>query len=245
MRKQFPSGISEQLGYYVYLYINPISGLPFYVGKGQSNRIFQHLREEGEAAKHEKIKEIREAGLEPELEILVHGLDDEETALRIEAAVIDLIGKDNLTNDMRGWRSASYGRMTIDDIIAVYDRTKVIITEPSILIRVNQLYHYEMSDLELYEATRGVWVIGERREKARLAFAVFEGVVREVYEIVHWFPGGTTEYFTRPLENVDAPDRWEFVGRLANEEISEKYRLKAVDQYFDPPSQNPIRYVNC
>ena len=35
----------------------------------------------------------------------------------------------------------------------------------------------------LYEATRGVWKVGERREYAHLALAVFEGVVREVYAI--------------------------------------------------------------
>ena len=245
MRKQFPAGVAEQLGYYVYLYSHPLTGNIFYVGKGKGNRIFQTLHEDGEAAKHEFIKEIRESGLEPKLSVLVHGLESEETALRIEAAVIDLLGKENLTNDVRGWKSDSYGLMGLDDIIAVYDRTKVTIKEPAILIRVNQLYRYEMDDLELYEVTRGVWVIGDRREKAQLALAVFEGVVREVYEIVQWFPGGTTQYFTREPENVNAPDRWEFIGRIAAPELRDKYLLKAVDQYFDPPSQNPIRYVNC
>jgi hypothetical protein len=40
-----------------------------------------------------------------------------------------------------------------------------------------------MSARELYEATRDGWVLGPRREGVGYACAVFEGVVRKVYEI--------------------------------------------------------------
>ena len=45
-----------------------------------------------------------------------------------------------------------------------------------------------MSSQELYEATRGWWVVGERRKNVKLAFAVFDGVVREVYVVDEWQP---------------------------------------------------------
>ena len=88
---RLPHAVSEKLGYYVYLYIDPRTDLPFYAGKGQGSRILDHLFEVGQARKHRIIDELRTAGLEPRLEDLTHALADEEgRALRVEAAVIDL-----------------------------------------------------------------------------------------------------------------------------------------------------------
>lgn len=56
-----------------------------------------------------------------------------------------------------------------------------------------------MADREPYEATRGIWVLGRRREKAIYAFAVFEGIIQEVYEISEWYPAGTLEYETHTV----------------------------------------------
>ena len=61
------------------------------------------------------------------------------------------------------------------------DCERIIIVEPTILIRINQFYRQGMSGKELYEATRGVWKVGIRREKVRIAMAVFKGFVKEVY----------------------------------------------------------------
>ena len=49
-----------------------------------------------------------------------------------------------------------------------------------------------MNETELYDATRGIWKVGEERVKAKYAFAVFEGVIREVYEISQWLHAGST-----------------------------------------------------
>lgn len=109
----FSAPAIEKLGYYVYLYINPTDGKIFYVGKGKGNRAFQHLTDETEHDKNKKIKEIREQGKEPIIEILIHGLEDEEIALKIEAGAIDLLGINNLTNKVRGWGSSIVGRMEV------------------------------------------------------------------------------------------------------------------------------------
>src|SRR6185436_8955699 len=100
--KKLSSKVVEKLGYYVYLYKYPLDGLVFYVGKGKGSRILTHLNDKSESRKVEIIEKIRKNGAEPLIEILVHGLQDEMTALRIEAAVIDLLGVKSLANQVRG-----------------------------------------------------------------------------------------------------------------------------------------------
>jgi hypothetical protein len=118
------------------------------------------------------------------------------------------------------------------------------IHEPAMLIRIARLYDPGMSDVELYEATRGHWRAGPRRERADLALAVAGGIVREVFEIDGWHPAGTTPNATS-IHGAAPPDRWEFVGRLAAEAVRTKYVGGSVKSYFTPGNQNPIRYVNC
>jgi len=182
--------------------------------------------------------------LEPRIEILVHSLPDELSALKIEAAVIDLIGKDNLTNEVRGYETGVFGRTPLDELIAIFEAQPVEIEEPAILIRVTNTYRYGISTQELYDITRSAWVIGKRREKAQYGICVYAGIVREVYCIEKWLPAGSTPT-TRPPEDVNRPDRWEFVGKVADESIRKKYLLKSVEMYFSKRSQNPITYINC
>jgi hypothetical protein len=68
-----------------------------------------------------------------------------------------------------------------------------------------------MTPVELYDATRGIWKVGkQRREQADYAFAVYEGIVREVYRIKTWLPAGST-FSTRDPRGVKRRGRWEFV----------------------------------
>src|SRR4051812_36861754 len=90
------------------------------------------------------------------------------------------------------------------------------IHEPVLLIRIADRYRPDMSDVELYEATRGVWRVGAARETVRVALAVFDGVVVEAYQIDSWHPAGTNEYLTRSDEQLAVPGRWEFLGSVAS-----------------------------
>ena len=243
--KKLPHAVSRQLGYYVYLYINPFDGKVFYVGKGRGNRVYSHLDADTESSKGKIIQELREQGKEAKIEILVHGLESDEDALRIEAAAIDLIGVHELSNRIRGYRSKAVGRAALTELIALYQSEKALLDEPVILIRINRLYRYDLTELELYEATRGVWVTGKRREKATFAFSIFRNTVREVYKIVEWFPAGTTMYHTRDKEEICRERRWEFIGRIADQQVQDKYINKSVEEYFPLRAQNPITYVNC
>ena len=117
-----PPEVAHRLGYYVYLYLDPQDGQPFYVGKGKGGRALSHLSDEAESRKRAKIDELRMFGRTPQIDILAHGLRDEETAFRIEAAVIDLCGLDALTNEVRGWRSLQLVRIPLSALTTCYAR---------------------------------------------------------------------------------------------------------------------------
>src|SRR5699024_7254948 len=128
----------------------------FYVGKGKRNRIFDHLTDLKNTKKSRVIKQILEKGQEPKIEIITHGLEDEQRALKVEAAMIDIIVKEKLTNKMRGWQSRLYGRVEVNQLIMMYEREQVNIDEPVLLIRITQFYSFGMTDMELYDTTRGI-----------------------------------------------------------------------------------------
>ena len=240
---EIPPDVADHLGYYVYLYVDPRTDKPFYVGKGVGRRVLAHLGDEADSAKARRLSELADQGLEPRLEILTHGLRDEETAFRIEAAAIDLLGLPELTNEVRGSRSVQFGRKTLRELSAYYAAEPVEVTHPALLIRVNRQYRHAMSADELYEATRGVWKLGPRREEARYAMAVFRGVVKEVYEIQTWHAAGTTRYATR--SDVEVPGRWEFLGAVAPQEVRSAYLDRNVRSQFKPGAQSPVTYVHC
>lgn len=75
--------------------------------------------------------------------------------------------------------------------------------------------------------------------------AVYEGVVRAVYEIEAWHPAGSTSYKTRDASTLRREGRWEFTGRLASQPIHSLYLGRSVSAYPRPGLQNPVVYVNC
>lgn len=120
----------------------------------------------------------------------------------------------------------------------------VEVTEPVILIRINRLYRPDMTADELYDATRSQWKVGTRRDGAEYAFAIYKGVVLEVYSIEAWHPGGTTPCKTKVHTNPRPAGRWEFTGSVAREPIRSKYIGRSLADYFPRGSANPVVYVN-
>jgi len=95
----------------------------------------------------------------------------------------------------------------------------------------------------LNNAKRSAWKLGRKREKAEYALSVYGGVVREVYEISAWAPGGSTIKVRDAHGRADSRDRFEFVGQIAYDAIRNRYPGKSVAHYFKPGAQNPM-YVN-
>ena len=191
--KKFSKEIKKALKYYVYLFSNPITGEIFYVGKGKGDRVFYHLEDTNENEKVKKIKEIRSQGREPKIEFLVHGVEDEVTIKKIEAAIIDLIGKNKLTNKIGGYESSYFGRMDLNQIKARYTSDEANITEKVVLIKLSTTFRYNMEPIELYDYTRGIWKVAEnRRNEITHAFAVYDGIIQETYNVLQWFKAGTT-----------------------------------------------------
>ena len=66
----FPPDVIQKLKTYVYRLIDPRNGETFYVGKGQGNRVFAHIRAEQVpdddelSSKLKRIREIRLSGFE-------------------------------------------------------------------------------------------------------------------------------------------------------------------------------------
>lgn len=82
--------------YYVYQYIDPITQMPFYIGKGSRDRKFSHLAEtltvSTNKRKFYKIQKIRKLGLEPIIEE-IKIFDIEEDAYLFEEKLIFAYGR--------------------------------------------------------------------------------------------------------------------------------------------------------
>jgi len=251
---EFSTSIVEAIGYYVYLLRDPRDGEIFYIGKGVGNRVFCHLSDsldaELESDKLGRIREITNAGFHVDHQIVRHGLTEKES-FEVEAALIDVLGLKGLTNMVQGHKAEDRGLMNISDVIARYDAPPADIKEPVVLITVNKLFNRGMSAERLYDVTRGKWVMSDRRDKAKYAFAVFRGVIREVYKIEKWQPASTDSYSgmdewiaekKATFGNLNRT-RWEFVGEVCPE--LRHYVGKNTLSYQKQGSQNPIKYVNC
>lgn len=234
--------IANALGFYVCAYIDPRDESVFYIGKGVGKRATDHLFDKSESKKVARINSMLAAGFEPRIDIVAHQLRDDFESSRVEAALIELIGVNQLTNLVRGRFSTDYPRRPLTDFIMEHAPRLVNVTDPALLIRINRQFKYRMSAEALYESTRGIWVVGERRNRARFAMAVYAGVVREVYEIESWHRAGTTTYATRLQAELakQKSKRWEFVGHVALEPERSRYVGRSVAHLFRAGQQSPV-----
>lgn len=229
----FPQSVIEQLEYYVYFLRDPSNKEVFYVGKGKENRVFEHvacaLAEVTESDKLDRIRTIENSDKSVEHFLLRHGLT-ERVAFEVEAAVIDFVGIRNLSNFQAGHYSTDFGIKTTEEVVAMYSAPPFETNQPVLLININKLFDREMTETEIYDATRKSWVVGPRRNKAKYAVATYRGLTREVYVINEWYQIG---------------DRWGFNGERADEGTRTSLRYKSIAGMAKRGSANPIRYINC
>jgi hypothetical protein len=118
-----------------------------------------------------------------------------------------------------------------------------------IAICINEQYPHCKTAEELYTATRGIWRLGrDRAGRAKYAFAIYKGEIKEVYEIERWLPATkeSTDFWVEKLESqgrtIKPEQRYEFIGHLAPEEIRKKYIGHLIPKRH---KGNPIMYFNC
>lgn len=249
-----PPEVAERIGpYYVYVLVDPRDDLIFYVGKGTGQRLLAHGYEAllqadpgPRSGKVARIREVRNAGYEPRIDVVRHGLTEQE-ALLIEASLIDCVGK--LTNKVAG-HGAAEGRSSLKELVSRYGATPIDPgASPVLLVRLGHWkeqreeiesgifrsghgYRDDMTPEELAASTRAWWVINPatvERRGIRHAVAVHDGVTRAVMIIGDWGRRGNRRAFgATPLTHGPVFDEW--VGPLGRRVT------------FKKGSQSPITY---
>lgn len=233
----FPPEVVEQLQYYVYRLIDPRNGETFYIGKGKSNRVFNHasgkVEEDESNEKMSRIHEITLGGFEVAHVIHRHGMD-EKTAFEVEAALMDAFP--GITNIAGGHKSSDFGSMHSKEIIQKYSAEEADFKHKILLISVNQ----SVAEKSLYEATRYAWRLSkDNASKAEYIAATVKGMIKEVFIAHEWleatiqnFPGKET-----------IPGRFGFNGSIAPTAIRKLYIGKRTpEKYRSKGASNPIKY---
>ena len=176
------------------------------------------------------------------IDIIRHGIKTDREAKIIEATCIDLLGVGNLTNKVRG-SGVDMGRVTLEEIHSLCSgkTVKIKAKHAGIAFLLNSTYKSGMSEVALFESTRGVWHNPRRDESIKYAYATYGGLIKEVYEIHSWVPAGTQQYFERELIDEDIVNRWEFIGKKASQEVRELYIGKILEK--DRSFGSPFVYV--
>lgn len=243
-RTQFPPGVSERLGWYVYRLIDPRNGETFYVGKGIGDRIFEHARgvrvdgdeREGDGdLKLRRIRAILAQGMEVLHVVHHHGIESEEFAYRIETAVMDCFP--GLSNLAAGHGASEFGVRHVEQIVDQYAAPELVPLEPLIAISIGR----SSAERSIYDAVRGVWRIELKRAvQHKLVLAVSGGLVRGVFRPQQWRPG-LREHFS--FLDEDAANRFGFVGTVAEESAQAHYLNKRMPE-GKGHRQNPIRFLS-
>ena len=236
--ESFPPEVALRLKTYVYRLIDPRNGETFYVGKGQGDRVFAHIRAQVEGDvldnKVKRIHEIHLAGFEVAHVIHRHGMDD-KTALEVEAALIDAYP--GLTNIVGGAGSSDFGVMHAKEIITRYCAEPAVFRHRALLISINRT----ATETSLYEATRYAWKISKSKaEKAEVVLATRQGLIVGAFIADRWLEATAANF----PGHGDMPGRLGFIGHEAPSDIRALYVGKRVpDEYRKPGAANPIKYT--
>lgn len=224
----FLPAVAENLRSYVYLFIDPRDERIFHVNIGDGERCFRHLAEAHDTGDPPLVREIEDAGQRVRIDILRHGMDA-ATATAVAEAVADALGPAEPRD--RQQRSPA-GRMSVGDLNARYGAKPATIRpeHPVVLVRI-PLAGRRGTDRTCYELARGWWPADERRDHARWAFAVDDGVVRSVYRIDAWEP-------------ARAGNRWGFRGKR-DPAMEQEYLQRDVSRYLSTDRRRQLTYVNC
>ncbi|MCF6276649.1 MAG: hypothetical protein L3J07_02245 [Candidatus Magasanikbacteria bacterium] len=147
--------------------------------------------------------------------------------------MINFLGIKNLTNIVKGHNSEDRGLMKLEDIKIKYEAENAIFEESAILININNLYQRNMSEKEIYDATRKSWRIDiKRASKIKIVCSIYKSIIREVFLVDKWVP------------SIEVKHKYMFNGKVVQKKIRNKYINKSVAKYWGQGMQYPIKYVS-
>lgn len=238
----------QELKFYVYGLIDPETNKPFYIGKGEKNRVFNHVDEAltnpSQDDKLDKIREIKSKGFEVKHIIFRHGLSENES-FQIESVLIDTIEyfQINLTNKVKGHHSIDKGLMTTNEVIRLYKSEPLNeIRNDAGIININRLYKRGTGYEGIYNAVRECWPLKEyRRKTLKYILAEYKGLIVEVFEVKgEWYP--VDDIYKSGKRKGQKRIRWGFVGEKATETIRELYLNKSISHHKKRGASNPLRF---
>jgi uncharacterized protein len=171
--------------------------------------------------------------------IIRHGLTEKQS-FDIESTIIDLLNYMNfeITNKVFGHHSYESGIMTTDEIIRLHNAEPLTkLDDFVIFININKLYKRGGDVEKIYQATKASWVIGkEKLNKIKFALSEYRGLIVEVFEVDEWYEVPVVD------KNGKQKIRWGFNGKVASDEIRNKYINKSVAHAKKRGAANPIYY---
>ncbi len=173
----FPPEVKAELGHYLYRLIDPRNGETFYVGRGQNNRVFNHVASDF-SDKGKRIHAIEIAGLEVVRVVHRHSLS-KKVAKVVEAALIDAYP--GLTNKNRGTDARNQSPMHIDEVVERHSKPMHFSGDHKILV-VKTYPETIVNRGSVYEAVRGRWGVNyEQVKSVQLVLGMVNGVCKAVY----------------------------------------------------------------
>jgi len=257
---KFDDIAARKIGFYVYALQDPTTGTVFYVGKGSKNRWYSHVLaarngESGDQSeKLDRIRQIEKRGMSVKVWIVRHGIESEEVAFEVEAAVahalkiVSLLPSSNNAVELTNLVETHHperGLISVSRAQSLYNaRRAPKITVPCVLVKVSKLWTPEMSDREVMEATVGWWPFRKNAVNAKYAFAISRGTIRGVYKIAS-------------IRDRRKPDRdWQHdIGKRARWgfpdgckpalDLWDEFIDTSVKHLFKPGEASSVKLLNC
>jgi hypothetical protein len=259
--RKFDELAAEKIKFYVYALRDPRNKEIFYVGKGERNRWFEHIKAaskkfDDSSLKLQRIREIEADGFEVDAFIIRSGIKTEAHAYDVEGAIIHayrLLERAgvpvpvDLTNIVDG-HHADRGLASIPAMQSLLNATRAPeIDAPVGLFKIGVLWYPEMTDEAVREATLGWWSssnVKNGKEKAEYAFGISSGIIRGVYRIDRSMWRERREGDRDWEHDLGKKPKWGFPDCVPAPEMSH-FLDTSVKHLFKKGDQNSVKFLNC